>query len=258
MKFITSIVLGLASSAFASPSIVVASAENNYAATYHALSPTQNTKKILDSVQVKKNEDGDYHLRVEDTKIAGQIESYEVKVDYEKLTYEVVEIPTLIENISETAKQYNSVINSTYNNQEGITANALKTYSCYVKATTYNPVNIQLNYTRLGWAWGKDSSLSYPSTFRWRLLDWWDAQPSSAGTNWYYVRSQYNNDPVGSGQSAQATHVNHDFVGGLAGTTYATHYISITPKPNGQYGYYVDLSTSGTAGHLLHIKIDAT
>lgn len=87
------------------------------------------------------------------------------------------------------------------------------------------------------------------------ILIWWDAQPTSLETYWYYVWHQWH-DPSPSGQSAWVQHVNYDFGGGLVGTTYASHYINIGPEPNGRYHYYVELETEGLAGYLLHLEVE--
>jgi hypothetical protein len=136
-------------------------------------------------------------------------------------------------------------------------------YTAHVRLWTRDPVNIDCNYTDLGFTWVDDllgngyDSITHSGS---RSLTYWDANPTSALTNWYYVSSRFYNPPIHNTESAEATHVNYNFLGGAFGTTYAHHDLSIYPQANnpGWYNYYTTLSTSGTgaAQYLLHKYVE--
>lgn len=195
----------------------------------------------LDSLEAYE-ENGKKKVRVGNTRSAnGQKETYDVEVDFQTGTYKVTNYS--IDTSVEAAK-------------DSVSINAINNYLAIVTAKTLDPINILCNSTTLQWGWSENTSTTgYPYGFNTRSLSWWDAQPTSLGTYWYYVSHSWH-DPSGSGQSAFVTHVNYNFGGGLFGDTYASHYISILPEPNGRYHYYVELETEGVAGNLLHLSVE--
>ncbi|SDX97077.1 hypothetical protein [Thermoactinomyces sp. DSM 45892] len=226
---------------FSSISATTFAAETGSINEVKILKAEASSTTVFDKVEAKKGENG-FHIRVRGTGTAdGVYRSYVVTADLEKGTYKAVKENPMFQTSPIVTKE-KPVGNS----------KALVSYnSANVRAHTYDPVNIDCNWTDLGYSWKDDNGkFSYYS----RSLNTWDASPTSLGTYWKLVWKKYNNDP-NSFQSASAKHVNTNFLGGITGTTYAEHYISITPKPNKKYHYFADLDTEGVAGHLLHLKI---
>lgn len=237
------LVMSLAIPSYAAEGLPLAEGSPPNLQLYRTLEAAPNSEVVLDSLQAYE-ENGKYFVRVGKSRPAnGQQESYNIEVDYQTGIYSVQNY-TPFEATVEVAN-------------DPIITKAINNYVATVTAKTLDPVNILCNSSTLKWGWAENTSTTgYPYTANSRSLTWWDAQPTSLGTYWYYSSHSWGGGSD-SGQSASVTHVNYNFGGGIAGTTYAEHYISITPEPNGMYHYYVDLQTDGIAGNLLHLSVES-
>jgi hypothetical protein len=206
------------------------------------LKVTSDSHKVFQSVQLKKNGDKQSIIIDDSRKDDGISEYYEVTVDENNGTYKAIKRNSLVKSNNPISSQKSNILTplSTYS------------YTAHVRAHTYDPINIDCNWTELGESWSENSG---SFSLNWRSLNTWDAQPTSAGTYWYYVWSHYNNDPLYF-NSASAKHVNYNFGGGIFGTTYAQHWVYISPQSNGYYHWEAQLDTSGIAGNLLHIGVE--
>ncbi|MBA9086514.1 hypothetical protein FHR92_002992 [Fontibacillus solani] len=204
------------------------------------------SSSILSKVELIEDVNGIVSVRIEGTATAGDHRGYHIVVNQETKTYSAT--LTELEPSQQTENQLSSqLLGATY-------------YTAHVRAHTYDPINIDCNWTDLGFTWKDDGNGNgYSSiTHAGRSLNTWDGNPTSAGTNWYLFSSRYyNSTPSGNTESAEAVHVNYNFLGGIFGSTYATHNISIYPQPegNGRYNWYTTFTPSGdgAAKYLLHL-----
>lgn len=215
------------------------------------LTPQVNPDTVLERVVLKlEPSNNSQTVEITGERVAnGELEAHSVTVDLDKKTYSVKKLTNQqIENLG-INKMHTDI---SRNNLGNISRSSSILYHSVarVKMFTVDPVYIRLNSTELAYSWYELQNHAFG--FNWRELNTWDANPSTAGTRWYLVNKNYTSGLTAGYQSADAQHVNYDFLNGLSGTTYATHHITIVAGHNQTYTYNLSMSKSGVAGHLLN------
>ena len=123
-----------------------------------------------------------------------------------------------------------------------------------VRVRTFDPVWIKLTETTNSLTWYTYSSGSVISTNFYR--DWWAANPSSLGTNWYVSGRQYSGPYTQSFgtrvyHSVSGSYYNYNFMLPSYGT-FASQSASITGRNDGMYNYSWSHTDSGEGSWLIY------